>query len=570
MCCPPGQGGVRHRVSRRCRRSTSRPSCSASGWRPPWATWCGARRSGGSARCRSWSPRSSASSTSTASAAASASCPASSPRRPLAVAGVVLGWSRTRARLFVAFALVPLPLVFFFQFPAGPRRSGAVATSSRRARSWPRSASPACPGSSSGCAASSSCCRWPSPCSGWCGCRCAATTWPGRGRRARRSARGGAHPAPGLHRPRVRRHLRPQELAVDRRRRGPAVRGPGRGRLGGRLVRPGRRGHRREPLDFDGWTRGDSELVHLDFSDFRVTTYTRPAWLVSAPLPTRRDECPPPGLRRDPGLQRAGEPRRAPAVGCISVLDATGSTYEIVFVDDGSKDRSVAMIEAFHEADARVRLIRLSRNFGHQAALNAGLDQRPRRCRRADGRRPPGSARAARRPSSSAGGRAPRWSTGCGSTARGASPKRSAYHVFYRLYRALADIDVPLDAGDFCLLDRAGRRRHPRRCRSASGSSEGCAAGSASSRTGVPFDRPERVRRRGQVHAERAREAGARRAAVVLGDRRCGSRRCLGFGVAIAGVVYVAFAVIARILSGSVPPAGRRSWRSCWCSAACS
>ena len=32
----------------------------------------------------------------------------------------------------------------------------------------------------------------------------------------------------------------------------------------------------RDPLDFDGWTRAGSEIVHLDFSDFRVTTYTRP------------------------------------------------------------------------------------------------------------------------------------------------------------------------------------------------------------------------------------------------------------------------------------------------------
>ena len=38
---------------------------------------------------------------------------------PLAVAGVVLGWTRSRARLFVAFALLPLPLVFYFQFPGG-------------------------------------------------------------------------------------------------------------------------------------------------------------------------------------------------------------------------------------------------------------------------------------------------------------------------------------------------------------------------------------------------------------------------------------------------------------------
>ena len=56
------------------------------------------------------------------------------------------------------------------------------------------------------------------------------------------------------------------------------------------------------------------------------------------------------------------------------VLEAAGVTYEIVYVDDGSKDTSVEHIKAFHERRCRVRLIRLSRNFGHQAALNAGLD----------------------------------------------------------------------------------------------------------------------------------------------------------------------------------------------------
>ena len=85
----------------------------------------------------------------------------------------------------------------------------------------------------------------------------------------------GADPAPGLHRPRVRRHLRPQELAVDRRRRRSPVRGAGRGRVGGRPFALVDAKTDRDPLQFDGWTRGSSEIVHTDFSDFRVTTYTR-------------------------------------------------------------------------------------------------------------------------------------------------------------------------------------------------------------------------------------------------------------------------------------------------------
>jgi len=48
--------------------------------------------------------------------------------------------------------------------------------------------------------------------------------------------------------------------------------------------------------------------------------------------------------------------------------------YEIIFVDDGSDDRSCEVIQKIHQGDARVKLIRLSRNMGHQIALTAGLD----------------------------------------------------------------------------------------------------------------------------------------------------------------------------------------------------
>jgi glycosyltransferase involved in cell wall biosynthesis len=55
------------------------------------------------------------------------------------------------------------------------------------------------------------------------------------------------------------------------------------------------------------------------------------------------------------------------------VLDPTGLGYEIVFVDDGSRDRSAELIRGFREQDPRVRLVRLKANSGETAATDAGL-----------------------------------------------------------------------------------------------------------------------------------------------------------------------------------------------------
>ncbi len=57
-----------------------------------------------------------------------------------------------------------------------------------------------------------------------------------------------------------------------------------------------------------------------------------------------------------------------------AVLDRRGLAFEIVFVDDGSSDQTAARVREAHEADSRVRLVRLRRNFGKAAALCAGFD----------------------------------------------------------------------------------------------------------------------------------------------------------------------------------------------------
>ena len=51
-----------------------------------------------------------------------------------------------------------------------------------------------------------------------------------------------------------------------------------------------------------------------------------------------------------------------------------GADYEIVYVDDGSRDRTLSILRELHRADPRVLVVALSRNFGHQVAISAGLD----------------------------------------------------------------------------------------------------------------------------------------------------------------------------------------------------
>ncbi|HVS15762.1 MAG TPA: glycosyltransferase family 2 protein [Thermoanaerobaculia bacterium] len=62
------------------------------------------------------------------------------------------------------------------------------------------------------------------------------------------------------------------------------------------------------------------------------------------------------------------------ARGIAAVLDGVGRSHEIVFIDDGSRDGTVARVRAAHRLDPRVKLVRLRRNFGKAAALSAGFD----------------------------------------------------------------------------------------------------------------------------------------------------------------------------------------------------
>ena len=151
-----------------------------------------------------------------------------------------------------------------------------------------------------------------------------------------------------------------------------------------------------------------------------------------------------------------------------SVLQSTGESYEIVYIDDGSKDHTGELLRRIHLQDSRVVVLRLSRNFGHQPAVSAGLDLANGDCAvilDADLQDPPELI--------------PRmlelWRSGFQVVygVRDSREGESGFKLwtaksFYRLINRLSDIDIPLDTGDFRLVDRAvveAFRRMPERHR---------------------------------------------------------------------------------------------------------
>ncbi len=134
------------------------------------------------------------------------------------------------------------------------------------------------------------------------------------------------------------------------------------------------------------------------------------------------------------------------------VLDATGRTWEIVFVDDGSADSSFAKMAAFAKADPRVRALRFSRNFGHQMALTAGVDA-------ARGRVVAVMDADLQDPPELIGEMLRRVDEGY-EVVYAQRTKRegeSAFklwtaHAFYRLLKRWTNVDIPVDVGDFRLM----------------------------------------------------------------------------------------------------------------------
>lgn len=166
-------------------------------------------------------------------------------------------------------------------------------------------------------------------------------------------------------------------------------------------------------------------------------------------------------------------------------------TYEVVLIDDGSQDGSWEMMKSFHLRDPRWKSVRFGRNFGHQIAISAGLDYVRGQCvviMDADLQDPPEQI----------AGLLEKWREGyqvvygIRQRREGSLAKRFLYKTFYRTLAFLSSFHIPLDAGDFCLMDRKvvdilrglpERRRFIRGLRSWVGFKQ----------IGVGYDRPSRA-----------------------------------------------------------------------------
>ena len=174
-----------------------------------------------------------------------------------------------------------------------------------------------------------------------------------------------------------------------------------------------------------------------------------------------------------------------------AVLPAVVDSWEIVFVDDGSRDRSWKLIRDLAAADPHVRGVRFSRNFGHQMAFAAGLNHARGDAvviMDADLQDPPELI-----PELVA-----RWREGhevvyAVRTRREGETlfKKLTASVFYRLLRRITQVEIPVDTGDFRLMGRRALeafRRLPERHRF----TRGLVAWVGFSQVGVPYARAAR------------------------------------------------------------------------------
>lgn len=135
------------------------------------------------------------------------------------------------------------------------------------------------------------------------------------------------------------------------------------------------------------------------------------------------------------------------------VLGGRKFRLQLIFVDDGSRDGTAAILEQLAASDPRIRVVAFARNFGHQSAVSAGIahaDGDAAVIIDADLQDPPEVILAM----------IDKWRDGFDvvygvrTKRKEAIWKRVCYIAFYRILNKLASIDTPLDAGDFSLIDR--------------------------------------------------------------------------------------------------------------------
>ena len=236
----------------------------------------------------------------------------------------------------------------------------------------------------------------------------------------------------------------------------------------------------------------------------------------------------------------------------IRVLDTLDGEWEVILVDDGSRDGTYGLAVELHGRDARFRVLRLSRSFGHQIALSAGLDlARGDAVITMDGdlQHPPEVIADLVR----------RWEAGdeivyaVMEERQGESRfKDWTARAFYRLLGRLAEIDVPHAAGDFRLVDRRALDA-VRAMRESNRYLRGMFSWVGFRQSGVPYVSPPRPAGRTKyspTHMARL----ATDAVIGFSARPLRLALGLGFVVSIASILFGLSAIVSKLVGVFVVP----------------
>jgi dolichol-phosphate mannosyltransferase len=231
------------------------------------------------------------------------------------------------------------------------------------------------------------------------------------------------------------------------------------------------------------------------------------------------------------------------------VMEATGEPYELLFVNDGSRDSTAEIIEGLAKSDWRVRLLDFSRNFGHQIAVTAGMDHARGDAVviiDADLQDPPQLIPAM----------IDKWKEGYEvvyarrSGRKGETLfKKWTAALFYRLLGVLTEVDIPLDTGDFRLMDRKvcaalGALREKNRF------VRGLVSWVGFRQTAIAYVREERFAGETKYPLKKMLRL-AMDGVASFSTKPLKLATCLGLVIVPASLVYLAAALVQKLFTGS-------------------